>query len=88
MSIVIRNETPSNEDDYMTLKEVARRLRVSPDTVRRQRIAGKLDDVKWVDFFQNGRPKASRKSFDAFERSRLEATKRIYSQSAPKSSPA
>ena len=83
--IRMRTET-RNEDDFMTLRELARRMRVSPDTVRRQRIAGKLDALEWVDFFENGRPKVSNKSYDAFEKVRFEATKRIYSQSAPKSS--
>ena len=86
MNTVIRSET-RKEADYLTFKEVAARLRFSTDTLRRHMINGKLDGVEWVDFFNNGKLRATRKSVDEFERVRLEATGKIYRQSIQNSRP-
>lgn len=72
----------SDEAEYLTLREVARRLRFSTDTLRRHMIAGKLRDISWVDFLGNGKLRATRESVDAFISSRLAATEKIYSSSA------
>lgn len=86
MSIGIRGET-RKESDYYSLGQFARRLACSPDTVRRHRIAGKFDELEWVDFFGNGRVRVSKASAEAFISKRVEATRQVYSQSVQKSRP-
>ena len=70
----------SDDDRYLTIREVARRLRFSTDTLRRHLLAGKLKQIVWVDFMGNGKLRATSESVEAFERSRIAATEKIYSR--------
>lgn len=75
----------TDEKDYMTLQEVAALLRFSPDTLRRHMRAGKLDEIEWVDFLENGKLRATTESVKAFEQNRRKATQGVYSQPLRKS---
>jgi hypothetical protein len=67
-------ETPGKE--FMSMKEVGSELGCSKDTVRRYFIAGKLDEIVWVDFLKNGKLRASRASVKAFKAKRMAETRR------------
>lgn len=69
-----------DEEEHLTISEVARRLRFSVDTLKRHMRAGKLRDIEWVDFLENGKLRATRRSVDSFISSRRMATKEIYNQ--------
>lgn len=66
----------SDEMRYLTIREVARRLRFSVDTLRRHLIAGKLDEIVWHDFLKNGKFRATVESVEAFEKNRRIATQK------------
>lgn len=70
---------------YLTRREVANRLRISVDTLKRYHIAGKLNGILWVDFFNDGKLRAESESVEAFIRLKVEATKSIYSRRLKKS---
>lgn len=71
------------EHDFLTIKELCATLRISRDTLRRKRIAGKLTGIELVDFFGDGKLRAKRTSVESFIAARTSATNKIYSQSHP-----
>jgi len=70
---------------YLTTKEVCFLLRVSRDTLRRRMIAGKLTAINWVDFFNDGKLRATRESVEAFIQDRHSETKKVYAKPLKKS---
>lgn len=76
---VSKDQVP-DEERYLTIREVARRLRFSVDTLRRHLLAGKLKGIVWVDFLANGKLRATVESVEEFEKTRLAATEKIYSR--------
>jgi predicted site-specific integrase-resolvase len=64
------------ESPFMTMKQVAHEMGFSRDTIRRYFIAGKLREIKWADFLQNGSLRATRESVMAFKAKRMEETRK------------
>lgn len=75
----------SDDKEFLTMREVAMKLRFSPETLRRYMRAGKLTEIEWVDFLKNGKLRATAESVDNFILGRRQATQKIYSQSPTKS---
>lgn len=79
---VLEGEKDQISDDgrYMKIGEVAKRFRVSVDTIRRYIRKGKMKEIVWGDFLQNGKLLATAESVDEFEKNRLAASQKIYSR--------
>lgn len=58
----------TQEPEYMTIAEISRLFRCSPDTTRRRIAAGKLRDIEWVDFFGDGRLRATAESVKRYQK--------------------
>lgn len=71
---------PSEHALYLKIGEVAKRFRVSVDTIRRHILKGKMKEIVWGDFLSNGKLLATRESVEEFEKARLAATEKIYSR--------
>lgn len=78
--LTVLKDHVSDEERYLTIREVARRLRFSVDTLRRHLLADKLKGIVWVDFLGNGKLRATVDSVEEFEKTRIAATEKIYSR--------
>lgn len=75
----------SDDKHYIPIKELARRLGFSVDTIRRHIIAGKLKEITPIDFLGNGKLRFDPDKVEAFIRGRREATEKVLSQPLRKS---
>ena len=71
------------DPEYMTIAEFARLCRCSKDTIRRKIAGGALREIDWVDFFDNGKLRATRESVERFLAKRHKKMEEVLGASLP-----